>query len=222
MMTHLHVIMPDYCHITLIAFDCQPPRYHTLSVPNPHNCLFRRFEQKLKSNRNWPRFIRGGPVDVSLFCFSIFVAVLSWFDRSAWAGWSGGCISVTVGRVGGRINNIHVWWDGLQEDACVTVEMETTPMYSALRWIVFSFNRDGNASQVNVRQKKASAWTIDKRAGCKSVHSVIILLVHSPVKRGRSCAMSEKIKHYYSALVFGFLRMLLQARQTMKIMLMTR
>lgn len=27
-MTHPHVIMSDYCHITVIAFDCQPPRYH--------------------------------------------------------------------------------------------------------------------------------------------------------------------------------------------------
>lgn len=54
MMTHPHVIMSDYCHITLIAFDCQPPRYHILSMPNPHNCLSAErlhLDQKLQAIR---------------------------------------------------------------------------------------------------------------------------------------------------------------------------
>lgn len=34
-MTHPHVIMSDYCHITVIAFDSQPPRYHIKSMQNP-------------------------------------------------------------------------------------------------------------------------------------------------------------------------------------------
>lgn len=131
MMTHLHVIMLDYCHITLIAFDCQPPRYHILSVPNPHNCLFRRFEPKL--NRNWMRFVRGGPVDVSLFCFPFFIAVLSgfWQPCVGRAGVRGVVLLVAVGRVGGQINDIHGIWDGLQDGACVTVGMETTQWWSA-------------------------------------------------------------------------------------------
>ncbi len=46
-MTHPHVIISDYCHITVIASDCQTPCYYTLSIQNDHTVLLLLFLEAL-------------------------------------------------------------------------------------------------------------------------------------------------------------------------------